>query len=233
MIRLFLDSDLRSSNSVALSPEQVHYLFHVMRRQVGDSLLVFNGRDGEWQAMISCLDKKKGNLTLTRQSRAQSPARSLILCPALIKKEPFDFVLQKATELGVSDIYPLITERTVVNRLNIERANTILTEASEQSERLTVPTLHAPAPLTEVLSHLPKGTVPVCLAERGQTTYPLTPDKTYVFFVGPEGGWTPAELDLFQQKGALFWHLGDTILRAETASLAALACYQFCISPKG
>ena len=232
MIRLFVPSDLSASAHISLSADQVHYLLHVMRRQVGDSLILFNGRDGEWLGSIISLDKKGGVLEIKEQQRPQPPARSLILCPALIKKEPFDFVLQKATELGVSDIFPLITDRTVVHHLNTNRAGAILTEAAEQSERLTVPTLHNPAQLTDILSHLPKGTVPVCLSERGQTSAPLKANSSYAFFIGPEGGWTPTELSLFEQNNAVFWHLGDTILRAETASLAALACYQFCVVNK-
>ena len=144
-----------------------------------------------------------------------------------IKKENFDWVLEKATELGVTDIYPLLTDRTVVSKLNLERAQTIVREASEQCERLNIPTIHTPLKLKDLFKTLPQDIQPVCLSERGITSSPLNEKEHYAFCVGPEGGWTPEELSLFEKNKALFWHLGTTILRAETASISALACCQF------
>lgn len=229
MIRLFTLSDIRPTLPVSLSDNQRHYLLHVMRRRVGDEVLIFNGRDGEWSATVRALDKKTGSLMPHTQTRPQTPGKALFLCPALIKKENMDWVFQKATELGVSDIYPLLTEHTVVSHLNEERAVSQLIEAAEQCERLTVPNLHSLQSLRAVLSDLPTGIIPVCLSERGTTTTPLRADQAYAFFIGPEGGWTSDELALFQKFSAVFWHLGDTILRAETAAVAALSCARFCL----
>ena len=227
MIRLFVSQNLSEKETIQLSELQAHYLLHVMRRQIGDSVLLFNGRDGEWSATIQLLEKKKNQLILTKQTKPQIINESLILCPALIKKEPMDFVFQKATELGVSDIYPLITERTVVSKINSERTNRLLIEAAEQCERLTIPTLHEPIKLTDLWHTLPSSAQPICLAERGQEHTPKFSEKTPALCIGPEGGWSPDELDLFSRHQTSFWHMGNTILRAETAAIAAIACYRF------
>ena len=226
MIRLFTTYFLTANTSVSLTENQHHYLLHVMRLQAGDPVLLFNGTDGEWQANITVLSKKEGLLSVQHQTRPQSTPRSLILCPALIKKEPMDWVFQKATELGVTAIYPLITERTVVSRLNLDRARLIVTEAAEQSERLSVPVLFDPMRPADLFRHLPGDVQPICLTERGETTFQSSL-KSPAILIGPEGGWSPAELELFHRSEVAFWHLGDTILRAETAALAALACCQF------
>lgn len=227
MIRLFVPDTLSPALPVTLSPDAVHYLFHVMRLQPGDLFSAFNGRDGEWTVRLKSLNKKEGVFLPESQTRTQQNPPRLILCPALIKKDPMDFVLQKATEIGVSAIYPLITERTVVSRLNMDRARAILIEAAEQSERLTVPELFEPASPATVLKSLPMDVTPVCLAERQTTDFRPTPQNPHALFIGPEGGWTQTELNLFQKEGVSFWHLGDTILRAETAAVAALACCRF------
>lgn len=227
MIRLFVSDDLKADTKISVSEAQRHYLLNVMRCRMGENVSLFNGRDGEWLGEIFELNKKAGTIALIRQTRLQKKEGTCILCPALIKKENFDWVLQKATELGVGEIWPIITDRTVVGKLNQERAEAIITEACEQCERLTVPILKQPQKLEAALKSLDKAVQAVCLAERGQHTGKPVADKTYAFFVGPEGGWTPKELALFERGKALFWHIGDTILRAETASVAALACYQF------
>ena len=227
MIRLFISNEFKQGTDIYLSDNSLHYLRNVMRRQAGDNILIFNGQEGEWLSTIKTLTKKEGILTLLHQTRQQETEKKLILCPALIKKENFDWVLQKATELGATDIYPLLTDRSVVLKLNLERANTIVREAAEQCERLSIPKIHQPAKLKDLFKHLPEEAQPVCLSERGQTTAQLEKQKTYAFCIGPEGGWTPDELSFFEQNNAVFWHLGSTILRAETASVSALACAQF------
>ena len=229
MIRLFVPDDLTPGTFVFLSESHIHYLRNVMRRQIGDEVVLFNGRNGEWQSTLKTLNKKAGICLPHTQLRHQEPLKKRILCPALIKKENMDLVLQKATELGVSDIFPVISERTVVSRFNSDRAQSLVVEASEQSERLTVPTIHQPQKIGDVLNQLPSDVISVCLSERGMTTTPLSAGKNYAFFVGPEGGWTPKEIDLFTQRNVSFWHMGTTILRAETASIAALSCACFCL----
>ena len=227
MIRLYVSNELKKNADIYLTDSALHYLKNVMRRKEGDEVLLFNGQDGEWLSLIKTLTKKEGILTLSQQTRKQETEKKLILCPALIKKENFDWVLQKATELGATEIYPLLTERTVVPKLNLERATSIIRESAEQCERLCVPKLHSPLKLSDLFKNLLPEIQPVCLSERGQTTATLTKQKIYAFCIGPEGGWTPEEIKLFEKNNAVFWHLGTTILRAETASVSALACAQF------
>lgn len=227
MIRLYVDAPLSAGQTLTLSDDHFHYLAHVMRRTIGDEVCLFNGKNGEWSARIATLTKRTGTLAISAQTRSQTTEPRLILCPALIKKENMDWIFQKATEIGVSDIFPLLTERTVVPRLNLDRAIATVREAAEQSERLTVPVIHTPTRLPDFLAQTAKDFIPVCLSERGTTTAPLTQDQPYAFCIGPEGGWTPAEQELFTRHHAIFWHLGTTILRAETAAITALACYHF------
>ncbi|MBR6411779.1 MAG: 16S rRNA (uracil(1498)-N(3))-methyltransferase [Alphaproteobacteria bacterium] len=226
MIRIFANTPLGIQKTVELAENQVHYLLHVMRQKEGDKLILFNGVDGEWQSVIGVLNKKRGSVQTEKQLRPQEAESRIILCPALIKKENMDLVLQKATELGVSEIFPLVTERTVVAKLNLVRAQSIVTEAAEQCERLTVPVVHEPVKLAELWSVLPTEIQVVCLAERGKSMGKIKGDFVPALCVGPEGGWTDKELALFERKGAKFWHFGHTILRAETASIVALACFQ-------
>ena len=211
MIRLFITVPLAAAQSVPLSEAHTHYLLHVMRQRPGNQILVFNGQDGEWLCDIVELSKKKGLLQVKQQTQKQTALPPLTLCPALIKKENMDFVFQKATELGVTCIRPVLTQ-----------------EAAEQCERLSVPELFEPTPLRRLLCDLPADTVLVCLSERGKTTAPVPTNRPVAFLVGPEGGFTPEELDeIAQRPQTVFCHLGDTILRAETASVAILSCYRF------
>jgi len=225
MIRLFVPSELGDNQTLSLSAEHQHYLLHVMRQKAGDSLALFNGKDGEWQARIEALDKKQAVLQTEHLLRPQTIEQKLILCPALIKKEHMDWVFQKATELGASEIYPLLTDRTVISKLNIDRARSIVTEAAEQCERLTVPQIHTPQKLRDFLAHLPADYQPICLSERTDSQGQIDPQKIPALCIGPEGGWTPTELDLFKSYSIPFWHFGHTILRAETAALVALTCF--------
>ncbi|MDY6407096.1 MAG: RsmE family RNA methyltransferase [Pseudomonadota bacterium] len=226
MIRLFIKDPLNQQATVALPENHVHYLLHVMRQKKGDEVSLFNGKDGEWIGTIDVLDKRQGVITVTRQIKHQVPERQIILCPALIKKENMDLVFQKATELGVSEIFPLLTDRTVVHKLNMARAESIVTEAAEQCERLTIPIIHEPRKLRELWKELPERTQVVCLSERGQNAGKIGENTIPALCVGPEGGWTDTEIAEFNRNKAVFWHFGHTILRAETASIVAMACIQ-------
>lgn len=228
MIRLFVSDVLQQDKNVALTDNQVHYLMHVMRQKEGNLVRVFNGKNGEWEAVIKTLSKKNGEIIPVKQIKCQPISKTIILCPALIKKENMDFVLQKAVELGVSHIYPLITRRTVVNKFNKERANLILREAAEQCERLSVPELSNPVRLKDLLSVLPENTCVVCLAERMENTKKIQRQEPIAFCVGPEGGWDKDELKwMTMQPQITFCHLGQEILRAETASVAVLSAFNF------
>lgn len=225
MIRLFTDLDLHEQTPISLSAEQGHYLLHVMRLSVGDKITLFNGRDGEWAAELIELSKKSVRVIPVEQTRKQTNEPGGILYMALIKKDPLDMVVQKATELGVSEIHFIQTDRTVVGKINIKRLTQIATEAAEQSERLSVPKLFDVCPLKQALSTVRQ--TPVYLSERGKSVGALNRKNIYAFFVGPEGGWSPAEIAFFEQSKAQSVHLGRLILRAETACCAILACQAF------
>ena len=229
MIRLFTPYPLKQNSVVPMTQKQVHYLFHVMRQKSGETVLLFNGKEGEWQAVIDTLDKKNGSFIPTYQTRLQDETQGDILAVALIKKDCFDFVLQKATELGVKEIIPLITARTVVKQLNAERAQAILTEAAEQCERLDVPILHEVQTLQAFLKNTSQPIV--YLSERGTTSAGMSLGKKMCFAIGPEGGWHPDEIKLFQTySNVSALNLGRLILRAETAAVSVLAAHRFHLS---
>lgn len=227
MIRLYVSENLSDKATVCLSEEQVHYLYHVMRRSVMDEVAVFNGRDGEWVAQICELTKKRGALTVVKKIREQECTKGAVLAVALIKKDNFDLILQKATELGVREIIPLMTARTVVSKLNIERAQHIVKEASEQCERLDVPEVTQPMTLKAFLTSRMTHTI-VYLSERGQQSMKMPREPDVCFVIGPEGGWTPEEIQIFEQsERAIPLNLGRLILRAETAAIGILAAHRF------
>lgn len=228
MIRLFINEKLEEGMVFPLDEQKTHYLIHVMRCNAGDEILLFNGKDGEFRGKINQISKKKYACYILEQTRKQEKTPSCILCPAIIKKENMDIVLQKATELGVSEIFPVITERTVVRHFNLERAKLIVAEASEQSERLDCPVIHEPVYLYDLFQKLPQDIALFFLSERGKTSLKKITVKRPAFLIGPEGGFTEKEVSyILGQPCVSSIHLGTTILRAETASIAILSCWQY------
>lgn len=228
MIRLFTEEKLFENQTIILPEKQAHYVRNVMRLKEGENIALFNGIDGEWLSHVFYEGKKQIRLVVQEQIRQQEDLSKVILCFAIIKKENVDLILQKATELGVTEIYPMITDRTVVRGFNMERAKLILTEAAEQCERLSVPILYEPMKLSAVLKSLPTEYTPIYLAERSETTQKLSQDIIPAFLIGPEGGFSSTENQLLlKHQNIKTVHLGQTILRAETAALAVLSAWQF------
>ena len=221
MIRLFVDSDLSAQQKIVLPVKQAHYLTHVMRLKSDEEVEIFNGRQGVWRALLK-QEKKQTTLICQEQIQQQIALKPCILCPALIKKEHMDMVLQKATELGATEIYPIVAERSVMHTLNMERAQSIICEACEQCERVDVPVLHTPQKLSQILDELKEKTHLIWLSERGQT-HKTHSDLPPALFVGPEGGWTDDEVELLEQHGFARYSLGPRILRTDTAVIALLA----------
>ncbi len=226
MIRLFINNSLAQDQVISLNEKQYHYLVHVMRCPNQAQLLCFNGKDGEWEAQLQLPNKKTAKLILLHQTRVQEKPTYCALCPALIKKDNMDMVLQKATELGVTDIYPLISDHAVHVHFNKDHSELIIQEAAEQCERLTLPTIHQPMKLSALLQELPKDCQCYCLAERTQDSAFLPTEGKLAFFVGPEGGWSEKEKQFFSKNNFKFLHFDVGILRAETASIAILSCWQ-------
>lgn len=230
-IRLYVDQALPSP-AVALGPEQTHYLRHVLRQEPGQAVALFNGRDGEWEARIESYGRERCTLSLGHQRRVQGAAPDLWLVFAPIKRARLDYVIEKATELGVGTLQPVLTQRTIVERVKPERWRSIAIEAAEQCGRLSVPAILPPcswAALWEswpaerrALLCDPRAPEPIAaaLARPG-------PAGPWAVVTGPEGGFTEAELDgLDRLPFVNRVGLGPRVLRADTAGLAALAILQ-------
>lgn len=233
MTRLFVAADLAPDAAVALSAPQAHKLRNVLRLAAGDALTLFNGRDGEWAARLDGLDRKGAMARVEGRLRPQASEPDLWLLFAPIKGDRIDGVVEKATELGAARLWPVSTQRTVVTRVNPERMTANAIEAAEQCERLTLPQIGLMEPLQKIIAGWPGERHLFVLAERGAAT-PV--DLAFsrpeargpaALLIGPEGGFAPEELDgLAKLPFATRVGLGPRILRADTAALAALACWQ-------
>jgi 16S rRNA (uracil1498-N3)-methyltransferase len=227
-IRLYVTAPLAAGESVQASAAQAHYLATVMRRSVGDTVRVFNGRDGEFSGRIEALRRDRAALCVEQHLRAQAQEPDIWLLFALLKRDATDLVVRAATELGVADLYPVITERSNTHRMNAERLSAIAIEAAEQCERLTIPRLHALSPMTARLADWPSGRRLFATLERSDAPPLLAePSLPAALLVGPEGGFAPAELDVLRAHPFVTpVSLGPRILRAETACIAGLALLQ-------
>ncbi|MBT5108805.1 MAG: 16S rRNA (uracil(1498)-N(3))-methyltransferase [Rhodospirillaceae bacterium] len=231
--RLFTQDDLSEDAVVELTANQAHYLRNVMRFQSGGTVALFNGRDGEWRGRIDSLGKNRGAVKVETRLRRQNAEPDLWLLFAPLKRARLDMVVQKAVELGVSRLQPIITERTNMARINRDRLTANAIEAAEQCERLTIPEVHPSAPLFDALEDWPEGRRLWVCAETGASTpigsafRAVEPGDEGAILVGPEGGFVNNELDVLNKLPFVTTvGLGPRILRAETAAIAALACYQ-------
>ena len=233
-IRLHVDNPLRENLSLEIGDQQTHYLKNVMRRAVGDEILLFNGKNGEWRARIDHIGKRGATLSIFEQTRMQESAPDLWLLFAPVKRAKTDLIVEKATELGVSAIWPVMTERTNSARVNLGRLTAIAIEAAEQSGRLSVPELKDPAKLDSVLENWPDPSRRLLAMNETGSGQPIaeilsqTDQPTLnAILIGPEGGFAARELDLLANfPFVTSVGLGGRILRAETAVIAALACWQ-------
>lgn len=242
--RLFIDYPLTPQGEIHLDGGQAHYLANVLRRREGDKVLLFNGRDGEWEGEITGLAKKMLTLRLSRQTRPQTAEPGPLLAFAPVKRAPIDQIAQKAAELGAAALQPVFTARTIVTRVNEERLLANLIEAAEQSERLSVPTLAAPAKLSAFLGNWPleAGLVfcdeelaaPGGMAGAVATLSGQDRARSWAILTGPEGGFTPEEREAVSaHPGACAISLGPRILKADTAAFAALTLFQAALGAQG
>jgi 16S rRNA (uracil1498-N3)-methyltransferase len=232
MIRLFLPHDLASGAVLSLDEGQSRYLGAVMRQSVGDRLLVFNGRDGEWVASIASTGKRVVTLQAEAQARPQALGPDLDLVIALVKRARLETIVEKAAELGARRVQPVITERTNADHARVDRLRTIAVEAAEQTGRLDVPEILEPVRLEALIGAWDPGrrllfcdeagdAVPALEALRGQAAAP------WAILIGPEGGFSPRERERLRALNfATPATLGPRILRADTAAISALTLWQ-------
>ncbi|WP_459674576.1 16S rRNA (uracil(1498)-N(3))-methyltransferase [Acidisoma sp. 7E03] len=226
-IRLHVAADLGADASIRLEEGQARYLGTVMRRAPGDSLRLFNGRDGEWAATIREIGKRGAVLQAERLLRPQASEPDLWLLLSVIKRDALEWAVEKATELGVSEIHPVVTARSQPARPAPERLAAIAVEAAEQCERLSVPHIHAPQPLESLLRRWPADRPLIAAIERDGTAPPPPPVVSGALLIGPEGGFDPRELDVLRRLPFLVAaSLGPRILRAETAAIVGLTLLQ-------
>jgi 16S rRNA (uracil1498-N3)-methyltransferase len=231
--RLYVEMPLAAGATVALDAARGHYLRDVLRRETGAAVLLFNGRDGEWQASIAELAKAGARLTVERQTLAQRFGPDLWLVFAPIKRERIDLLAEKATELGCRRLLPIFTQHTAVTRVNRERLAAHALEAAEQTERLDVPEVAEARRLGEVLDGWPAERRLLVCAEFGEARpiaevlAGLPRERPYAVMTGPEGGFASGELDHLRKLPFVTpVGLGPRVLRADTAAIAALACWQ-------
>lgn len=227
--RLFVPGPLAQGSSVSLEGNQAHYLAKVMRVAEGDAVVLCDDLTGEWAARVVSAGKREVVLEPAEKLREREQVPDFWLCPALLKKDRFDLVLEKATELGVRAIRPVVTRRCVADKLNLERARTAVTEAAEQCARTALPELAAPVRLDALLRDWPQdralffadelGGVPAAEAFAAHT-------GPAALLIGPEGGFDDAEREAIRaHPAARAISLGPRILRGETAAIAATALW--------
>ncbi len=226
-IRLFVTPVLEAGAEVAATSGQAHYLAHVMRRAVGTPVVLFNGRDGEWQARIAALRGDRATFVAEHRLRPQQPEPDIWLAFAPLKRDATDLVVQKATELGVAALLPVATARTNTGRINPDRLAAIATEAAEQCERMTIPPIRDLVDLPTLLRHWAADRRLLVAMERIEAPRAAFAPGPAGLLVGPEGGFTERELDALRAHPFVVpASLGPLILRAETAVIVGLALLQ-------
>ena len=226
--RLFLDADLGDGTTVPLAREQANYLLNVLRLGNGDTVLVFNGRDGEWLAGIEVSGKRTTSLTMERQKRAQTGGPDLHYLFAPLKRSRLDYMVQKATEMGVARLQPVLTRHTIAERVNGDRMRANVIEAAEQCGILRVPEVTAPERLDHVLTAWDAGRNLIFCDENAPIADPVTALRELApgplaVLIGPEGGFAAEERDtLIALPFVTRIAMGPRIMRADTAAVAAL-----------
>ncbi len=227
--RLFVSEPLAQGSRVTIEGQQAHYLAKVMRVAVGDAVILCDDATGEWSARVVTIGKRDVTLIAEIMTRPREEVPDLWLCAALLKKDRFDLVLEKATELGIRCIRPLLTRRCVADRLNPERARTIVIEAAEQCARTALPEVAEMLKLDALLHDWPADRALFFADETGGEAAAATfaaHRGPAALLIGPEGGFDEAERAMI--RASPFVHaitLGPRILRGETAAIAAIALW--------
>lgn len=232
MQRLFVPDALAAGSAFDASPEQSHYLSHVLRMAEGAELLVFNGRDGEWLSRVAAKSKKSVRLEAVEQTRPQPNAPDLVYCFAPLKVGRLDYLVQKAVEMGAGILQPVITQHTQLAKIGVERLRANAVEAAEQCGILAIPEVREPKKFSALLAAWDQERRLIFCDESSETNNPLAAlqsiqEKKLALLVGPEGGFSEDERkQLYALPFVTAIPLGPRILRADTAAVAALAVIQ-------
>lgn len=231
--RLWLEAPLTEGGEIAVTRDQANYLRNVLRLSDGDKILVFNGHDGEWRASLSAIGKRDCSLRVECQIRPQTAPQQLVYLFAPLKRARLDYMVQKAVELGAGRLAPVLTRRTVAERVNLDRMRANAIEAAEQCGILSIPEIDDPQRLEARLAAWPAGVPLIFCDEAAAIANPVAalaelaahrPSHSAVgVLVGPEGGFDDAERELLmRQPFVTALSLGPRIMRADTAAVAAL-----------
>jgi 16S rRNA (uracil1498-N3)-methyltransferase len=224
---LFVETPLNTAVRVELNAAQTNYLGNVMRLKEGDRLLLFDGASGEWLADVAEVGKRRMVLAVTEPTRPQESVPDLWLAFAPIKKARVDWLVEKAVEMGVARLLPVVTQRTIVDKLNLDRMSAHIIEAAEQCGRTALATIDEPIKLAELLrTRDPARTLYFADETGGEPARSAFVPGPALILIGPEGGFTPDEgATIRAAANSMPVSLGPRILRAETAALAAVAAW--------
>ncbi|MBA1156202.1 16S rRNA (uracil(1498)-N(3))-methyltransferase [Microvirga mediterraneensis] len=232
--RLFVDAPLAAASRIALDRGQANYLLNVLRLKAGESVLIFNGQDGEWRAEVAVEGRKAADLVCVDRTREQEAAPDIIYAFAPLKHARLDYMVQKAVEMGAGVLQPVLTRRTQATRVNLDRMRSNAIEAAEQCGILAIPGVREEEDLERFLKGLEKDRLVVFCDENAPVSNPVealaklgNKQAGLAVIVGPEGGFTDQERALVAaHERCVCVSLGPRILRADTAAVAALAIVQ-------
>lgn len=228
--RLFINEGFIAGTEFLVDGNQGHYLVNVLRVKIGENVTLFNGDQGEWCAEIIKVKKGKAFLKILEQVSEQTYDPDLWYLFAPVKKARVDYMIQKATELGVSYIRPVMTQHTNLDRIKDEKIIANMVEAAEQCGRMTVPQLDVMTSLEDMLENWPDDRGLIFCDEAGDAKAFVDVEKSYdkwAVLIGPEGGFSSEERDLIRNhQNSQAVTLGPRILRADTAAVAALSLWQ-------
>ncbi len=232
LTRVYVEDALSAGTRIELDDAPSHHVAVVLRAGEGDALHLFNGKDGEWRAVIARIAKGAVTVDVERQTAPQRNVPDVHLLAAPVKRTPFDYLVQKATELGVARIRPVITRRTIVDRVNEDRMRANAIGAAEQSGRLDVPAIDEPVALQKLFQNWPADRRIMFCDEAGDAlsaaeALAKAGRGPWAILTGPEGGFDPAEREMIRtQSVTVPVTLGPRIMRADTAALAAITIWQ-------
>ena len=229
-IRLYNPNSIEENSTNLLSREHTHYVVNVMRLKRGSNINFFNS-EGEWKSEIVFLDKDRVEVKIIEKIKQPKGLSNIELAICLVKKNPMEIILQKATELGVRKITPIISERTEVKELNYDRANKIVIEATEQSNQLSPPKIFEVTKLKDFLDNL-DGTSKLLFADVNSTNNlnaeTLKQGNPISVLIGPEGDFSPSERDsILGNSNVTSFTISRNILRSDTAVISAISLVNF------